>query len=359
MAQGINYDPVGQFLGGYNKGTQQNFENKVVTDEASNRQKTEEKRQLADQFSQQIKQVTDILKSTEDPVRREAILKTLEQARSVYTGPAAQKYGLADMFAKQLDFAGQTPYEPSSAVLSNGRAQAKIDAKASMAEEKQKESDRQRLVSATNVIDSIDKALGIINPKAEDGGLSIGGEINKFLATGAAGQATENIQSSPAGDLKNYIDSIKANLGFEQLQKMRDASPTGGALGQVTERELAFLQSTIAMLNPGMKAETLAQNLQKIKDSYNLVIDNIKKYGSGMEGVPTIDGVPPIDESALIDNSAAAARNAAAVNAPAPPMPGLGNVNDPVLGLDGTMPAPSAAPAPKRLRFDKQGNMIQ
>lgn len=69
-----------------------------------------------------------------------------------------------------------------------------------------------------------------------------------------------------ATDLARTLDTIKANIGFEELQTMRDNSPTGGALGQVTERELAFLQSTIASIEQAQSEDQLKRNLQILRD---------------------------------------------------------------------------------------------
>src|SRR5690606_12965851 len=66
--------------------------------------------------------------------------------------------------------------------------------------------------------------------------------------TGVMGQALQNVGGTGARDLAALIDTIKANAGFAELNAMRQQSPTGGALGQVTERELAFLQATIGNL---------------------------------------------------------------------------------------------------------------
>lgn len=72
----------------------------------------------------------------------------------------------------------------------------------------------------------------------------------------------------PATDARNLdatLDTIKANLGFDELNQMRQNSPTGGALGNVTERELAFLQSVTASLDQAQSPEQLRQNLAVIK----------------------------------------------------------------------------------------------
>lgn len=67
-------------------------------------------------------------------------------------------------------------------------------------------------------------------------------------------------------DLGKTLDTIKANIGFEELQTMRDNSPTGGALGSITERELAFLQSTIASIEQSQSETQLEQNLTTLRD---------------------------------------------------------------------------------------------
>lgn len=67
-------------------------------------------------------------------------------------------------------------------------------------------------------------------------------------------------------DLGKTLETIKANIGFEELQTMRDSSPTGGALGQVTERELSFLQSTIANIEQAQSEEQLKANLKLLRE---------------------------------------------------------------------------------------------
>ncbi len=72
--------------------------------------------------------------------------------------------------------------------------------------------------------------------------------------------------STPAGELDNLIKSIRANVGFDKLQTMREVSPTGGALGQVTEKELAFLQAVFGSLEQDQRPENLRYNLERLKD---------------------------------------------------------------------------------------------
>lgn len=87
-----------------------------------------------------------------------------------------------------------------------------------------------------------------------------------FWTTGPAGSVGRALGGPGQITLEETVNTIKSNLGFAELQQMRDASPTGGALGQVTERELSFLQNTVASLNPNMGEAALDQNLKLISN---------------------------------------------------------------------------------------------
>jgi hypothetical protein len=49
---------------------------------------------------------------------------------------------------------------------------------------------------------------------------------------------------------------------------MRDASPTGGALGQVAVKELDALQSSVSSLDLNQSSERIRNNLEQIKTHY-------------------------------------------------------------------------------------------
>jgi len=91
------------------------------------------------------------------------------------------------------------------------------------------------------------------------------GQIGTFSA-GPIGQATSWIGGTPAAALESTLKTIKANLGFNQLQQMRDSSPTGGALGQVAVQELEFLQSVEANLDQKNGPTELAKNIQEVQN---------------------------------------------------------------------------------------------
>lgn len=75
-----------------------------------------------------------------------------------------------------------------------------------------------------------------------------------------------------ANDVSKLLDTVKANTGFEALNQMRAASPTGGALGNVTEQELAMLQATRGSLEQSQSQEQFDRNLLRMKEQYLDVI---------------------------------------------------------------------------------------
>lgn len=89
-----------------------------------------------------------------------------------------------------------------------------------------------------------------------------------FFTTGFIGKVGSYVPGTDAYNMDKVVTTIKANLGFDRLQAMRDASPTGGALGQVAIQELEALQSSVASLEVGQSASQLRRNLAKIKQHY-------------------------------------------------------------------------------------------
>ena len=73
---------------------------------------------------------------------------------------------------------------------------------------------------------------------------------------------------SPAFELNQHLQSIKSNISIEQLQAMRDASPTWGALWQVPIQQQRFLMEVLWSLDPTLPQEILEQNLNYVQDIY-------------------------------------------------------------------------------------------
>ena len=99
---------------------------------------------------------------------------------------------------------------------------------------------------------------------------SIDNAISKVgnWTTGIPGSVSGLIPGTEAYDLNQELTTIKANLGFDRLDQMREASPTGGALGQVAVQELEALQSSIKSLDRKQTKESLRKNLIAVKKQY-------------------------------------------------------------------------------------------
>ena len=127
------------------------------------------------------------------------------------------------------------------------------DEKATTAGEKAEQRRQGAVLQADRMITSADEALK---------------QMDKWMTTGVTGAMASRIPGSDANDLRATLGTIKANLGFAELQAMREASPTGGALGSVAVQELQALQSTVASLDTDQSEAQLRANLQKIKTHY-------------------------------------------------------------------------------------------
>lgn len=113
---------------------------------------------------------------------------------------------------------------------------------------------------AKEALTNIDTALGYLTGEKS-------GAIN--TAGTAIGRAIGGfIPGSDVANLNAALDTVKALVGFDALQKMRDSSPTGGALGQITERELSFLQSVQGSLKTTQGTDQLISTINRVKQSF-------------------------------------------------------------------------------------------
>jgi len=78
------------------------------------------------------------------------------------------------------------------------------------------------------------------------------------MTAGVGGAVVAMSPESQAAELRRQVDVMKANATIENLTAMRQASPTGGALGSVTEKEGAMLAAASGAIDPNSSAEQLA-----------------------------------------------------------------------------------------------------
>jgi hypothetical protein len=197
----------------------------------------------------------DVLKAVSR--RQEAAAKqqaAMELAREKASLDAAQKERDAD-FKRQLAAASAANRSALTGVQQQIAQQRLEDLKERAAERTdKKDAAKQAALSHAG------KVLGDVSAAAT---------LVSGPTTGLVGKGASFIPGTDAYNLNQRLLTIKANLGFDRLQQMRDASPTGGALGQVAVQELQALQATIGSLELGQDKKELTNNLNKIEHHYS------------------------------------------------------------------------------------------
>ncbi len=139
--------------------------------------------------------------------------------------------------------------------------------------EKEKKATAERANTARSgdvVVQDIDRALGLGR--------------DAVLPTAGLGASTlAKIPGTAAADAARLLDSVKANISFQTLTEMRKASPTGGALGAVSDREMSLLQAAMGSLEQSQSPTQFRDNLARVR---NLYLDIVHGPGQGPARLP-------------------------------------------------------------------------
>jgi hypothetical protein len=112
--------------------------------------------------------------------------------------------------------------------------------------------------TVTNAIDaaakSIDDGSGFSVPRA------------------GVGAVLSGLPGTPQFTLAQTLKTIQANIGFDELQSMRENSPTGGALGAISDKENELLSLVRGSVVQGLDPQVLKGNLKRIKELYGEVL---------------------------------------------------------------------------------------
>lgn len=161
---------------------------------------------------------------------------------------------LTDARAREANGAGKPPagYRFNAAGNLEAIPGGPADIKAGEAGDKRAKQKESYIAQAKNMLGTIKEAKNLVG-----------------YSTAGLGGTMRALPMTRARDLDAKLTTIKANLGFDRLQQMRDSSPTGGALGQVAVQELTALQATVASLDQLQSPEQLKQALDKIETHYS------------------------------------------------------------------------------------------
>lgn len=124
----------------------------------------------------------------------------------------------------------------------------------------------QKAASGDLVTQDIDRAIALID------------KPGLLPTTGFGAEWASKIGGTQSNDLRNLLDTVKANAAFDTLSQMRAASPTGGALGAVSDRELTLLSAAKGALDQSQSPKQLKDNLIRLQ---NLTLDIVHGPGNG------------------------------------------------------------------------------
>jgi hypothetical protein len=159
---------------------------------------------------------------------------------------------------------------------------------------------------ANYAVDSATRVIGLVD--------AIEPRLN-WKTTGVIGKGLSALPiQTDARDVAADIESLAGNIAYSELQKMRQASPTGGAIGQVSDFETKLLSGVIGSVRQDQSEANLRRNLTTIRESAARILEAAQK-DAGTQGA-------------------------------------IGDIR-PMTSRDS-----GAAPAPKRMRFDAKGNPI-
>jgi len=88
---------------------------------------------------------------------------------------------------------------------------------------------------------------------------------NLWSAVGL-GRPIASIPGTEGARIRAQINTLKAKVGFAVLQDMREASKTGGALGNISNQENVYLQNALAALDANLAPEDFREQLQILID---------------------------------------------------------------------------------------------
>ena len=133
-------------------------------------------------------------------------------------------------------------------------------AEATAAADKALLADQNQAQGANIVVEDVGRAIDLIKKDPK-------------FTTGIFGKMLSGVGGTNANSVSELVRTIKANSAFDQLQAMRAASPTGGALGAVSDTEMGLLTSAIGSLEQSQNAEQLVYNLERVQRIYNEVVN--------------------------------------------------------------------------------------
>lgn len=227
--------------------------------------------------------------SSRDPATRAAGMQMLQQYQKTLRPPSDMERAQLDHTRAQTEAlrsgAGKSP--AGYRTLPNGNMEAIPGGPADLKHLEKRQQDATALHGTESTMAELERAAHALSTHRGLAGI-----------TGLSGKFP-NIPGGAAADAQAQLETLKAKTAFAALQAMRDASKSGGALGSITERELAMLQNSMAPLERAQSIEQMREALggivrfsqesrQRLRDTYAGKHGDLPQHGgpAAPKGLP-------------------------------------------------------------------------
>lgn len=114
-----------------------------------------------------------------------------------------------------------------------------------------------------------------------------------FGTTGLLGAVTGLSPASQSAELRRQVEVLKSSASIDTINAMRQASPTGGALGNVTEGEHKLLSAKAGALDPNSAPEDFARQLDDYERTLLRIVNGPQEGDQIYGQTRTADGPQP------------------------------------------------------------------
>jgi len=126
---------------------------------------------------------------------------------------------------------------------------------------------------------ALEAAIRAMETKVVQGEKTLEEAENRLSAfnTGIVGQALRGVGGTPAFDLNELLKPVRTNIFTAELDQMRANSPTGGAVGNVTDVEGNKFESALGSLDIAQSKGQLLDQIENVRNARREVLNNMKK----------------------------------------------------------------------------------
>lgn len=199
--------------------------------------------------------------------------------QTVNVEPGVQVGSIPPGFALIKNEDGSMVMQP---IAGGPAAQALVEAK-----EKKQVGDEVTLTAAQTVFEDTSRALDVIDKNASG-------------TTGMGAFLLSSIPGTDARELAGHIDSVKSNIGIDQLLKIK---ASGAGLGQVPQTQLEMLASLLGNLDATQNSRVLRENLMRVNEIYADIVrktggdpDVLMQQRQERQQQPTPPGTKPLED---------------------------------------------------------------